>query len=86
MFLCVILNINNVLSIISYSVAKEKYELDFAMFEYDSINEQQYKEAITEGMPMFGRKMALLKKYKNIVQSKRICYNAYRWMIYISSS
>lgn len=35
---------------------------------------------------MFGRKMALMKKYKNIVQSKRICYNAYRWMVYISSS
>ena len=41
--------LNNVLSIISYSVDKEKYELDFAMFEYDSINEQQYKKAITEG-------------------------------------
>lgn len=34
---------------------------------------------------MFGRKTALMKKYKNIVQNKRICYNAYRWMIYIAS-
>ena len=35
---------------------------------------------------MFGRKMVLMKKYKNVVQSKRICYNVHRWMIYISSS
>ena len=47
-FMCYF-KLNNVLSIISYSVDKEKYELDFAMCEYDSINEQQYKEAITEG-------------------------------------
>ena len=47
-FMCYF-KLNNVLSIISYSVGKEKYELDFAMCEYDSINEQQYKEAITEG-------------------------------------
>lgn len=47
-FMCYF-KLNNVLSIISYSVDKENYELDFAMCEYDNINEHIYKEAITEG-------------------------------------
>lgn len=47
-FMCYF-KLNNVLSIISYSVDKENYELNFAMCEYDNINEHLYKEAITEG-------------------------------------
>lgn len=47
-FMCYF-KLNKVLSIVSYSVDKENYELDFAMCEYDKVNEQLYKDAIKEG-------------------------------------
>lgn len=42
--------INNLLAIINYAIDSEKYELDFAMCEYDGTNEDLYLEAIKDGM------------------------------------
>ena len=41
--------LNKVLSIISYSIDEENYELDFAICEYDYMNEDLYQEAIIDG-------------------------------------
>ena len=42
--------INNLLAIINYAIDSEKYELDFAIYEYDCTNENLYLEAIKDGM------------------------------------
>lgn len=39
-------NIKNVLTIISYAIDNDKYELDFALVEYDYINKKIYEEAL----------------------------------------
>ena len=41
--------INSVLSIISYSISDDMYELDFALCEYDKENESLYVEANNQG-------------------------------------
>lgn len=41
--------LNKVFSIISYSIDEENYELDFAICEYDYMNEDLYQEAIIDG-------------------------------------